>query len=440
MTLRPYQSAALAAVAIHEQRGARVVALVGPTGMGKTKTAVEWAFARELPQLHGIDAGLMIDRELGTAVPFRMKGVWVAHRAELLWAAEREWIQRGRDKNDCLFLTVQSYRELPLAAWYVLDECHHYYGAPEWTKRCEPARRGPTLALTATPERADGTGLGNLADAIVVAAQPRELIRDGWLVPSEVIAGKQQTRTLTEHPVAAWQKHAEGRKAIVFCRDVKHAQAVANEFRDAGIPAGCIDGSIPDDLRAARLAAHASGELTVLTTVQVLTEGYDDPSVSCAIMARGFSSAGAWIQACGRVVRPFHGKTKALVIDLRGSVYLWGLPDEDRSYSLEGKAMRIGPGDDGEAIRQCRVCQRIFRASEYKDATCPACGAMTKGKPDPRVKREAIGRVLATFTKEKKREKFAELCSLAHKKGYKPNWAVLRFKMMFGHYPGKDMR
>jgi superfamily II DNA or RNA helicase len=157
-------------------------------------------------------------------------------------------------------------------------------------------------------------------------------------------------------------------------------------------------------------------------------------------MARGFSSAGAWVQACGRVVRPFPGKTKAIIIDLRGSVYLWGLPDEDRSYSLEGKAMRIGADDDGASIRQCRVCQRVFRASEFKDAACPACGAMTKGKPDPAVRRETMARVLATHTVEDKRRKFAELRAVAAAKGYSHKWSVIQFKLRYGHWPGKDMR
>ncbi len=412
---REYQSRALLEVSLRERCGASVVALVAPTGSGKTKMAVEWA-RRKI-------------QETGEW------GMWVTHRQEL---TDQAWSNFAYAEK-VRFRTIQSGL-LGHAAWYVLDECHHYYGAPEWTKRCEPARRGPTLALTATPERADGTGLGNLADAIVVAAQPKELIRDGWLVPSEVIAASRPTRTLTMHPVEAWQKHAGGRKAIVFCRDVKHAQDMADAFRDAGIPAGCIDGRLDSDLRAARLAAHAAGDLTVLTTVQVLTEGYDDPSVGCAIMARGFSSAGAWIQACGRVVRPYPGKTNAIIIDLRGSVYLWGLPDEDRAYSLEGRAMRIGSDAPEESIRQCRVCQRVFRASKFKDAACPACGAMTKGKPDPAIRREQIGRVLATFTAEAKRSKFHELVAMGRAKGYKHGWAVTRFKLMFGHWPGKDMR
>ena len=33
-----------------------------------------------------------------------------------------------------------------------------------------------------------------------------------------------------------------------------------------------------------------------------------------------------------------------------------------------------------------------------------------------------------------------ELRAMGKAKGYKHNWAVMRFKMMFGHWPGKDMR
>jgi superfamily II DNA or RNA helicase len=325
------------------------------------------------------------------------------------------------------------------ASWVVLDECHHLYGTPLWSKTIAGARFKQTLALTATPERGDGAALGNLADAIVVAAQPRQLIADGFLVPCDVIAPAGFTRQMSEHPVTAWRKYADGKKAIVFCRDVKHAQQVADEFRDAGVPAGCVDGRMSEELRAERLAAHKRGELLVLTNVHVLTEGYDDPSVECCILCAGCSTAGAFIQRVGRIVRPYPGKTRATVIDLRGSVYLWGLPDEDRRYSLEGKAIVSG-GDVTEAIRQCKVCQRVFRAVEFQDATCPACGARSKGKPDPRVRRETMQKVLATHTVEDKRRKFGELIAVARARGYSHKWSIVQFKLRYGHWPGKDMR
>ena len=373
------------------------------------------------------------------------RGVWIAPRRELLIQAEFAWTTGPVEYVErCTFAMVQSAREtiaaIIAADWVVLDECHHLYGTAEWSKTIAGARFKETLALTATPERGDGAALGNLADALVVAAQPRQLIADGFLVPCDVIAPAGVTRQMSMNPVAAWQTFARGQKAIVFCRDVKQAQKVADDFRDAGIPAGCVDGKMPEELRAARLAAHRSGELLVLTNVHLLTEGYDDPSVSCAILCAGVSTAGAYIQRVGRIVRPYPGKTRATVIDLRGSVFLWGLPDQDRHYSLEGKkAISVG-GDTSEAIRQCKVCQRVFLASEFADATCPSCGAKSRGKPDPKIRREAMQKVLATHTVEDKRRKFGELIAIGRAKNYSHKWAVMQFKIRYGHWPGKEMR
>jgi len=413
--LRPYQVEALAKDEAARLRGARTVCLVAPTGSGKTTTAVEWAMRQRAP------AGI---------------GVWVAHRQELLEQAMNAMLFGGPRVRFCM---VQG-GHIPIGAdWYVLDECHHLYGTEQWSPAIAPARTGPTLALTATPERGDGAALGNLADALVTAAQPRELIAAGFLVPCDVIAPAGPTRAMSEHPVKAYQQHAPGQKAIVFCRDVKHAQQVADDFRDAGIPAGCVDGKMPEELRAARLAAHRSGELLILTNVQLLTEGYDDPSVSCAIICTGVSTPGAWIQRIGRIVRPYPGKLRAVVIDLRGSVYLHGMPDEDRSYSLEGKAISTG-GDVTEAIRQCRSCQRVFRAVEYHDATCPSCGARSKGKPDPRIRREQIQKVLATHTVAEKKRTYQALVATAAARGYSPKWPAVQYKIRYRHWPGAEVR
>lgn len=408
MSLRPYQEVALTKVFAAHGDGARCVALVGPTGMGKTRCGREY----------GIRQG--------------GHGVFVAHRAELLDQAAEDL-----SGLDCEFISIQSVDTsvgLPDADWYVIDEAAHYYGSPKWSQSVSVARKGPTLLLTATPERADGTGLGSFADALVVAAQPAELIRDGYLVPCDVIAGKEKTRHLTENPIDAWKRYALGSKCIVFCSDKSHASNVAAEFNTAGIPAANLDGSISETLRKARLSAHRSGELLVLTSIQVLTEGYNDPSVSSAIMARGFSSMGAWIQAIGRVVRPFPGKERAVCIDLRGSVYDWGLPDTDREYSLEGKAMRPKQ-DTGDAVRQCSGCFRIFLSAAYSEATCPGCGKKSAGKQDPRIRREELARVSAGHTQGKRNEYLAQLRAEAKAKGYKSGWAAWKFKSRYGVWP-----
>ncbi len=46
-----------------------------------------------------------------------------------------------------------------------------------------------------------------------------------------------------------------------------------------------------------------SAVLQVLTNVGILTEGYDDPSISCILMARPTKSTGLYTQSVGRGLR-----------------------------------------------------------------------------------------------------------------------------------------
>lgn len=414
MNLRPYQQRGLAEVEQSERGGARVVAFVAPTGAGKTKCGVAWAAKR------------------GDG------GVWVCHRRELANQARKELDRSGLIRS--VIMTVQSLgpkAPLPRAPWYVFDELHHYFGPPRWSAAVASARSGPALGLTATPERADGAALGGLADAIVTGAQPRELIADGFLVPCEILAGQQPTKHLTDHPVDAWHKHANGRKTIVFCPSVQTAEEWAAEWRARGVAAGCIHGELDDDARRRLLSDHADGKLRVLTSVAVLTEGYDDPTVSCIIHARRYGSASGWIQTNGRGVRASPGKKNCIVVDLHGSVYLWGTPDSDRFYSLDGRAIRTGDGS--EAIRQCKVCQRIFAASQFIGGECPACGAKGEEKLPPRIVVEEIGRVSFGELSADQREWLRQTRDLAKLRGYKAGFVSWRFREKYGCWPPPDL-
>jgi len=414
LNLRPYQQRGLAEVAQAEANGAKVIAFVAPTGAGKTKCGVAWASKR------------------GDG------GVWLCHRRELASQARRELDRAGLIRS--VIMTVQSLSPespLPRAPWYVFDELHHYFGPPRWSKAVASARGGPALGLTATPERADGAALGGLADAIVTGAQPRELIADGFLVPCEILAGKEPTKHLTDHPVDAWHKHADGRKTIVFCPTVKLAEEWAQGWRDRGIAAGCIHGELADDERKRLLSDHSEGKLRVLTSVQVLTEGYDDPTVACVIHARRYGSAGGWIQTNGRGVRSSPGKRNCIVIDLHGSVYLWGTPDSDRYYSLDGRAIRTGDGS--EAIRQCKVCQRIFASRQFIGGECPACGAKGEEKEPPKIVVEDIARVSFAQLSDEQRDWLRRARETAAAKGYKPGFVAYRFREKYGAWPPWDL-
>jgi hypothetical protein len=72
---------------------------------------------------------------------------------------------------------------------------------------------------------------------------------------------------------------------------------------------------MPAPARAQALADFRDGRVQVLTNVGVLTEGFDDPGVSCVAMARPTRSEGMYAQCVGRGTRLYPGKTDCLILD-----------------------------------------------------------------------------------------------------------------------------
>src|SRR4029078_12558678 len=72
---------------------------------------------------------------------------------------------------------------------------------------------------------------------------------------------------------------------------------------------------MPGEARAQALADFRAGRVQVLTNVGVLTEGFDDPGVSCVAMARPTRSEGVYAQCVGRGTRLHPGKADCLILD-----------------------------------------------------------------------------------------------------------------------------
>lgn len=121
-----------------------------------------------------------------------------------------------------------------------------------------------------------------------------------------------------------------------------------------------------------------------------------------------------------------------------GSVYEHGLPDQPRAWSLEGRPIRLTERE--EVLRQCPECQMIALAAEYRDSTCPFCGALIPGKADPRVERARMAAIRETHTAGKRREAYRALAATAREKGHKPGWAAMRFRSRYGRFPTEDER
>lgn len=373
MILREHQARSIAALRSSYARGRRAPVLVAPTGAGKTVIGAEV---------------IRLSINLGRRVLFN------AHREELIQQTANKLAEAGitniriiraaRDIGSTQApvsvasiptLTRWNDERMPEADLVVFDECHHCVAAaPTWKRIADAYRKSHLLGLTATPQRADGSPLGDCFDDMVIGATVKELTELGYLTPCRVWAppGILDTGEIAMSPVDAYVQHGQDQRAIVFCVTKDHAEATTAEFNARGITSAVLHGQLSKPMRAQILAWFREGQIRVLTSMHVLTEGFDDPGCAVAILCGKTEHAGTYLQRVGRILRAHPGKTQAILIDLAGSSLVHGTPDMERQYSLDGKAIS---GVPRESIRQCPTCGGVFLTANMEEGCCPQCGA-----------------------------------------------------------------
>jgi len=376
--LYEYQNRALDNARVHVREGRKKVLIVMPTGGGKTRTAAEAV------RVHICEGGHVL---------------WCAHRRELIKQGRDTLLEYGLrvgalgldaaapvQVQSIQALTHPSRREVPPASLLIVDECHHLL-ATEWRKLAEVYGDCLLIGLTATPARSDGQALGDIFNAMVVAAQVRDLIalndqddrvglvRCSIQRPTDddgISARVLRSDEVARHPLEAYQLWAGGMRAVVFAPNVPAAKAFAKAFNDAGIRAEFVESKTPKDERDSILTLFRRGEVRVVCNVNVLSEGWDDPECSVCIIARGCDHASLYIQMVGRVMRAFPGKRRALLIDLRGISWIHGSPMADRKYDLFGEPIVV---DEVEEEKHCPWCSRLIVGKQCTNPDCQRASA-----------------------------------------------------------------
>src|SRR5215471_1346494 len=136
-------------------------------------------------------------------------------------------------------------------------------------------------------------------------------------------------------------------------------------MRRSGIIAEHIDGSTPIEEREDILKRLDAGEVDLVSNCMVLTEGWDQPQVSCIILARPTKSIGLYRQMVGRGLRPASNKTDLLIIDHAGAVFEHGLPEDPVEWPLY---------EDARATNQAQASRGI--GDRRKLVECPECSAV----------------------------------------------------------------
>lgn len=397
VTLRPYQAEALDRVAAAEARGVRRQMLVAATGLGKTVmfcALAERRGGRTLILAHRDELVQQAAAKVAEVWPTADVGIVKAERDEVTAQVVVASVQTlARESR--LERLVAAYEDDRLLLGHVdpfglviVDEAHHA-AADSYRRILDRLRVGEDtgpllLGVTATPDRGDGQGLDGLFDEVVAAYDVLWGIRSGYLSDLRGIrvtlddldlsavrisrgdyqagdAGRaMQDAGSAPAVVRSWVEHAAGRPTLVFTPTVALAAEMAAEFVGAGIRAAYVSGETPLDERRRILADFAAGRLTVLANCAVLTEGYDEPSVACVVIARPTKSRALYTQMVGRGTRRHPDKVDCLVLDVVGATAqhslvtipsLFGLPDAMAARTGTDSVASLVAEHEAEEIR-----------------------------------------------------------------------------------------
>jgi superfamily II DNA or RNA helicase len=233
--------------------------------------------------------------------------------------------------------------------------------------------------------------------------------------------------SITGNAVHHYRKLADGKLAIAFCVSVKHAKDVAEEFRRAGYTASHIDGGMEESERDKVLKDFEARKIQILTSCDLVSEGFDLPAVEVAIMLRPTKSLSLYLQQAGRAIRPSPGKTSTIILDHAGNTAVHGFIDEHREWVLtDGAARKKSEGEKAPAVRSCPECFAMHRPSPI----CPKCGHVykIKGRKIEQVEGELVQLNNTEETKVSTTDwgrQFQILTGVARKRGYQhpEKWA-----------------
>jgi superfamily II DNA or RNA helicase len=455
--LRDYQVKAVENIRDAYRRGLRAPLLVLSTGAGKT----------------------VIFCDITERVVLKKNRVYIlVHRQELLRQTSEHLDRLGIDHGliapgnsltgdpvqvASVQTLVKRLHKLPEPDLIILDECHHS-AAGSWRKILDAWPRARLLGVTATPCRLDGSGLGKHVggyfDCLVEGPTIRNLIDRGFLSqpvvyapPSEVdlsgvqikagdfdqkqIAERVDKPKITGCAIEHYQRLCPGAPAIAFTTTIEHAEHVAAQFNAAGIPAAHLAGDLPDTVRRHRIEQLANGQLRVLTSCNIISEGTDIPVVTAAILLRPTQSMGLYLQQVGRALRVCPGKSKAIILDHVGNCLRHGLPDEKRSWTLDASKKKKREKNEIQEARnrQCDVCYAVFSAGLSK---CPQCGAEVKTSREKLMVvdgelKEMTAESIENWRKVRKIEEWRadsleEFIEIGRQRGYAPAWAHIRWE------------
>ena len=225
----------------------------------------------------------------------------------------------------------------------IIDEAHYN----SFTKLFKFFEQSTILGVTATPLSSNMKlpMKDNYSDLIIGESIP-SLIKNGFLARPSVFSydvgltslkigmnGDYTVKSsealytnysMREKLLYSYNQRSKGKKTLIFNNGIKTSIYVYNTFAEAGYDIRHLDNTHSKKERAEILEWFRTKPDAILSSVSILTTGFDEPSVDTIILNRATRSLTLYFQMIGRGSRVLPGKTDFNIIDLGNNVARFG--------------------------------------------------------------------------------------------------------------------
>ena len=346
----------------------------------------------------------------------------------------------------------------------VIDEAHHAV-AKTYKEVMDAYPEAKKLGLTATPCRLTRRGFTDLFDVLLQSWSAKKFIADGWLSLYDYMSIREDSedwrmvnslkkrgadgdfslremseklnvQPSIERLCDTILRYAPNKKGIVYAIDIKHAEHIAEYYREHGLNAVAISSKTQEEERKRiieifrntncqeisndlntnchelssnchefKIQNSCSGKrlyepsatlntqhclrqplniqhstFNILINVDLFGEGFDCPDVEFIQLARPTLSLAKYLQQVGRGMRVFEGKKYCLILDNVGLYRLFGLPSDDRDWQAMFDGRMAGKGvlnDDADGLYNVAYSIRNEKDSVSSDARTELITVMT---------------------------------------------------------------
>lgn len=133
---------------------------------------------------------------------------------------------------------------------------------------------------------------------------------------------------MQEKLLHAYTERSLGKKTLIFNNGIHTSLYVYETFREAGYDIRHLDNTSSPEERKDILQWFKKTPDAILTSVGILTTGFDEPTVETIILNRATKSLTLYYQMIGRGSRKLPGKDEFTVIDLGNNAARFGLWSE----------------------------------------------------------------------------------------------------------------